>query len=267
MSSVVALIRSCHPGPTAAVTSIAVLLGISAGLSWSLLVVVGVTVLVGQLSIGWSNDWLDAERDAAARRLDKPTTRGSVAPSTLRRSALWAGALSVPLSLLIGWGGLWHLLLVASGWAYNLGMKKTAWSPLPYAVGFGALPLYVLAAAGSDAEWWLAAAGASLGMSAHFANAAPDVEQDRALGVWGLPQRMGARASLALALALLGGVGVLLLSSLQLSGAALWVGGFLVTVPLALGLTLVARGQIGRPAFTVVMVAAVVDVVLLVTGA
>ena len=49
-------------------------------------------------------------------------------------------------------------------------------------------------------------------MAAHFANAAPDVAQDRALGVWGLPQRIGARASLAVALALLGGVGALLLS-------------------------------------------------------
>ena len=153
MSKAVALAGSCHPGPTVAVTSIAVLLGISVSLSGRLLFLVGLTVLVGQLSIGWSNDWLDAERDAAAVRADKPTTTGSIAPSTLRTAALGSLVLSVPLSLVVGVTGVWHLLLVASGWAYNVGLKKTAWSPAPYAVGFAALPVYVLAVAGAGAQW------------------------------------------------------------------------------------------------------------------
>ncbi len=267
MSSVVALLRSAHPGPTVAVTSIAVLLGVSADLSGALLLLVGATVLVGQLSIGWSNDWLDAERDAVAGRADKPTTSGSVAPSTLRFAALGSGAVSVPLSLLAGWGGAWHLLLVVSGWAYNLGLKKTAWSPVPYAVGFGALPIYVITVGSIAAQWWLPAAGALLGVSAHFANAAPDVAQDRELGVLGLPQRIGARASLAVALVLLGCVGWVLLTQAGLRGLALALGILLVVLPLIAGSVLVVRGRIGRPAFTMVMVAAVVDVVLLVVAA
>ena len=36
-----------------------------------------------------------------------------------------------------------HLVSVASGWAYNLGLKSTAWSWAPYAVAFGALPAVV----------------------------------------------------------------------------------------------------------------------------
>jgi 4-hydroxybenzoate polyprenyltransferase len=228
---------------------------------------VGATVLVGQLSIGWSNDWLDAARDVAAERADKPTAAGSVAPATLRLASLWAGVLSVPLSLLSGWSGVWHLLLVASGWAYNVELKKSIWSPVPYAVGFGALPVYVTAVAGESVRWWLPVAGGLLGVAAHFANAAPDVAQDRALGVLGLPQRIGARGSLVVALVLLGCAGGVLLSQAGLSGPVLVLGSALVVLPLIVGSVLVVRGRIGRPAFTVVMVAAVVDVALLVIAA
>ena len=266
MSKAVALARSCHPGPTVAVTSIAVLLGISVSLSGGLLFLVGLTVLVGQLSIGWSNDWLDAERDAAAMRADKPTTTGSIAPATLRIAALCSLALSLPLSLIVGVSGSWHLLLVASGWAYNLGLKKTAWSPVPYAVGFAALPVYVLAVAGVGAQWWLPASGGLLGVSAHFANAAPDVVEDRAADVLGLPQRIGARGSLATALVLLGCVGALLLTQVTLTGLWLALGFLVVSLPLICGSALVVLNRIGRPAFLMVMLAAVADVALLIVA-
>ena len=267
MTRAAALARSCHPGPTVAVTSIAVLLGVSANLSGGLLFLVGATVLVGQLSIGWSNDWLDAERDAAAERADKPTTTGSIAPTTLRTAALCSLVLSLPLSLLAGVSGAWHLLLVGSGWAYNVRLKMTAWSPMPYAVGFAALPAYVLSVAGAESQWWLPASGGLLGVSAHFANAAPDVVEDRAAGVWGLPQRIGARGSLAIALVLLGSVGALLLTQATLSGPGLALGCLVVSLPLVVGSVLVVRGRIGRPAFTMVMVAALADVALLVIAA
>lgn len=264
MSGLFALVRACHLGPTVAVTFIAILLGVSAHLSGLLLLLVGITVLVGQLSIGWSNDWLDADNDAVSGRSDKPTTTGSISPRTLRLAALWAVAITVPVSLLVGRPGWWHLLLVASGWAYNAGLKKRAWSPVPYAVGFAALPLYVMGVAEVVAPLWLPLAGGLLGVAAHFANAAPDVVQDRKLGVLGLPQRIGARAALGVALVLLGAVGAVLLIEGQLRGARLLLGIVAVVVPVIAGAVLVARGQIGRSAFTLVMVAAVVDVALLV---
>ena len=43
--------------------------------------------------------------------------------------------------------GLLLLVLVASGWAYNAGLKRTAMSVVPYVTGFGALPAGVVAAA------------------------------------------------------------------------------------------------------------------------
>ena len=262
----VALARAAHPGPTVAVTTVAVLLGLSTELSGSQLLLVATTVLVGQLSIGWSNDWLDAQRDAAAGRLDKPTAEGAVSVRAVRRAALIAGPMAVPLSLAAGWVGAWHLLLVASGWTYNLGVKGTPWSPVPYLVGFAALPVYVEGVAETPTSWWLAVAGGLLGAAAHFANAAPDVAHDRRLGVLGLPQRIGARASMVVALALLAVVGGLLLSKIEASGTQLTAAALLVAAPILGGFALVASNRIGRPAFVLVMAAAVADVALLVVG-
>ena len=63
-----ALAGACHPAPTVAVTAVAVLLSVGVGLEGADLVLLGLAVLTGQLSIGWSNDALDASRDAAAGR-------------------------------------------------------------------------------------------------------------------------------------------------------------------------------------------------------
>jgi 1,4-dihydroxy-2-naphthoate octaprenyltransferase len=262
-----ALIGASHPGPTVAVTSIAVLLGIAVGLDGAGLSLVGLTVLVGQLSIGWSNDWWDATRDAAAGRSDKPAARGDIGADLLRTAALLAVALVVPLSLVPGWAGVWHLALVASGWVYNLALKATPLSPLPYFVGFAGLPLYVIGVSGSSAPPWMAAAGGALGVAAHFANAAPDVDADRAAGVLGLPQRVGARRSVVTALTLLAGVGVLLLSQIDLSGWAQATALAVVAAPVLGGLLLVLSSRFGRPLFVLVALAAVADVALLAAAA
>lgn len=266
MQRVLAIARASHPGPTIAVTTVAVLLGVAGQLTGPALALVASTVLVGQVSIGWSNDWLDAARDAAAGRADKPTAAGEISVVTVRWAALTAGMLSLPLSLAAGWAGVWHLLLVASGWVYNLGLKGTPWSPAPYIVGFGALPLYVGGVAGTATPWWLVAAGGLLGAAAHFANAAPDVAQDRRLGIRGLPQRIGARGSLVIALGLLGLVGGVLLTAIDAGGVELAVAALLVTLPLLGGSVLAVTNRIGRAAFVLVMLAAVVDVALLVVA-
>ena len=190
-----ALALATHLGPTVAVTTVATLLAVAAGLPGGRVALLCVAVLAGQASIGWSNDWLDADRDRAVARADKPVVQGAVQPGQLRSAALIAAALAVVLSLLLGIvPGLLLLVLVASGWAYNAGLKRTAASVVPYVTGFGALPAGVVAAApGSPtAPWWLVTAGGALGAAAHFANVAPDLEDDLATGVRGLPHRLGA---------------------------------------------------------------------------
>jgi 4-hydroxybenzoate polyprenyltransferase len=258
---VLGLIRASHLGPTAVVTVIAALLARAFELTWPSTLLVTVTVLVGQLSIGWSNDRLDADRDSVSKRADKPTATGHVATASVRLAALIAGVASVPLTLLPGWRpGLCHLLLVGSGWAYNLGLKRVIWSPLPYLVGFGALPAYVSFVADEVPEPWIVIAGGLLGVAAHCANAAPDVFDDRASGVWGMPQRMGQHTSLVVAMVILAATGVLLVA--QLDTAVLTVGA-LVALPVVVGSVLLTAGRL-RPVFWLVMVAAVADVTLMV---
>lgn len=204
-----ALARSCHPGPSAAVTVLAVLLGLGVDLGPGRLVLLGVAVLAGQLSVGWSNDAVDAARDIATGRADKPTVSGAVTAGGLRWAAGAAVALALVASLVLGVAaGLVLLVLVAAGWAYNLGLKGTWFSGAAYLVGFGALPAGVYLAAGVAVPWWAPVAGALIGLGAHVANVLPDLADDADTGIRGLPHRLGPRASAVLLGAALGAAAV-----------------------------------------------------------
>ncbi len=263
------LALAAHAGPTAAVTAVATLLGLAAGVTgWRAVLLCG-AVLAGQASIGWSNDWLDADRDRAVARADKPVVQGAVRPAVLRAAACGAAAVALVGSLALGTvPGLLLLVLVASGWAYNAGLKRTAASPLPYVTGFGALPAGVVAAAPGTpaAPWWLVVAGAALGAAAHAANVAPDLEEDAATGVRGLPHRIGAVPS-AIAGALLLGCAalVLVLGPEGPPTAAGWTG-LAVTVPAAGVAALAGVPRFRRAAFPAVMLLTVLSVVLLLVG-
>lgn len=198
----VGLALACHPAPAAAVTALAGLLAAAAGGSARVVALVVMAFLAGQLSVGWSNDWRDAERDAAVARRDKPVASGSVERSVVGRAAAVAAVATVPLSLLLGPApGLAHLAAVASAWSYNLWLKRTVWSWLPFAVSFGLLPVVVTLAVTPShvAVWWAVAAGALLGVGAHLVNVLPDVEDDLATGVRGIVHRLQRRRTAVLA--------------------------------------------------------------------
>jgi 4-hydroxybenzoate polyprenyltransferase len=258
-----------HLGPAVAVTTVATLLAVAAGLSVGRVVLVCAAVLAGQASIGWSNDWLDADRDRAVARADKPVVQGAVQPALLRSAALIAAALAVVLSLLLGVvPGVLLLVLVASGWAYNAGLKRTAASVVPYVTGFGSLPAGVVAAAPGTpiAPWWLVTAGGALGAAAHLANVAPDLEDDLATGVRGLPHRLGARASALIAALLLGAASVVLVvGPAGPPTVAGWIG-LGLAVPAVAVAALAGTARFRRLAFPAVMLLTVLDVVLILLG-
>lgn len=210
--TLVALLRATHPLPAVAVTimvgALAAVRAVPAGtLAW-----IVASTAAGQASVGWSNDYLDRHRDAAAGRTSKPLVRGDVAPGVVLASALAALPVSVALSIPVGLPEAAIMLIgVGSAWTYNLGLKATSLSWLPYAVSFGLVPVYVWAASGETAPPWIVAGGAMLGVAAHLVNVLPDLEADRAAAVRGVPQRLGARWTVALASVLLTGVLALLL--------------------------------------------------------
>jgi 4-hydroxybenzoate polyprenyltransferase len=269
MSRALALIKSSHPEPGGAVTVAMTLLAVGVGhRGWPVL---GVFAAVGatQLAVGWVNDWLDADRDRRSGRRDKPVAAGEISPRTVGVSGLIA-ALAIPLlglpfgpaaTVVISLVGVFALL-------YDWPLKSTVFSVVPYLVAFGLLPAFVVVALpGHPAPpAWLVAAGALLGGGAHFANVLPDLADDAATGVRGLPHRLGAAGSqIAAAVLLLAATLTLVFGP---AGPPSWAGlaaAVAALVVLPLGWYAAKRAR-GRPVamFRAVIVVALIDILLLI---
>ena len=249
-------------------------LAVTAGRDGVGVLLVAAAVLTGQLSIGWLNDVVDAHRDRAVGRADKPVATGAVSARTVAVATAVAAVACVPLSLASGIAaGVVHLVAVAAGWAYDLGMKSTPLSVLPYVVCFGLLPVFVVlglppgpGGALPVPPWWLPVAGALLGAGAHFANVLPDLDDDAATGVRGLPHVLGAARSRAAAALLL------LAATVVLAVAAPVPVVLAVAVPVLAALLLAAGFRLGRrpgsraPFRAVLAAAALAVLLLLVSG-
>jgi 4-hydroxybenzoate polyprenyltransferase len=220
MRALLGLIRATHPLPAVAVTALVGLVVAARGGDGATVAWVLASTAAGQASVGCSNDFLDRHRDAAAGRREKPLVSGDVAPGTVVVGAVIALPLSFALSLPVGVSeAMVMLAAILSAWAYNLGLKATPMSWLPYAVSFGLAPVYIWLATGGRPPAWVVAGGALLGVGAHLLNAIPDLEADRVGDVRGLSHRLGLRGSLLLASAILAGALVLVLAA---GGAERW---------------------------------------------
>ena len=269
MSRAVALLKSSHPEPGGAVTVAMTLLAVGVGhRGWSI-VGVAAAVAATQLAVGWVNDWLDADRDRVAGRTDKPVAAGVVDRRTVGIAGLISSVAIPLLGLPFGWPATVCITLVGVfALLYDWPLKSTPFSLLPYLVAFGLLPAFVVVSLpGHPAPpAWLVAAGALLGGGAHFANVLPDLADDAATGVRGLPHRLGAGWSQVAAAALL------LAATLTLvfgpAGPPSWAGiaaAAAAVVVLPLGWYAARRAR-GRPVamFRAVIVVALIDILLLI---
>lgn len=260
-----ALASSSHPLPSAVVTLLSAGLAVSADLPRGRVLLLTGTVLAGQLSIGWSNDHLDAERDRAARRPDKPVALGAVSPGAAGTAALVA--LGVALALSVGLGGPGFavaLVGTACGWLYNLGVKATVLSWVPYAVAFGSLPALVTLSASPPRlpPAWALVAAALLGVAAHLANVLPDLRADRDAGLRGLPHRLGERGTaLCATFVLLAGSMVILVGPGGRPGPWSWACAAAVAAVTAVAATVARRDPSSRRFFLAAMLVAALDLV------
>ncbi|TGN66039.1 hypothetical protein EXE59_20350 [Nocardioides eburneiflavus] len=256
------LVAASHPGPALAVTVLAGLLALAQGLSPATGALVVAAMLAGQLTVGWSNDLVDRTRDRAAGRTDKPLAVDGAPVAVVRLACALAVAACVGLSLALGTAaGLVHLACVASAWTYNLGLKATIWSWLPYALSFGGLTAVVTLADGQVPPWWWPVGAALLGVAAHLLNVLPDLAGDAATGVRGLPHRLGARRIAPVAAAVLAAA-----SAVVLVGAAPPPAVTVAAVVVVLGLDAVVVAGRGRAPFAAAVAVALVDALLLVAG-
>jgi 4-hydroxybenzoate polyprenyltransferase len=261
-----AVLGAAHLGPSVLVSLVSVALGVVSGLEAWRVVVLGGVILFNQLSVGWSNDAIDSGRDAEDERADKPIARGDVSARGILNLAIVSASLSIALSLLLGPAfAIAHLVGLAAGWAYNLGLKRTLAATACYLVFFGSIPLLATLAREEPrpAVWWAMLMGGMLGLAAHFANVLPDLEDDKRHGIRSLPHRLGARPAGLAALLALATTGVLgVLGPAQVTPVTV-IGGVATLVLLVAGVVVIFRAPASRALFRIIMLAALAAVVTL----
>ena len=204
MRKVRGLLKASHFIPSLIVSSIAFVFGVHywwEGPAY----VIAFTVFTGQLVVGWSNDLYDFADDQKHQRMNKPLVSGVITEKYLRSWLIFMVPFSFLANILgpLGFkGGLLYWLGIGFGVAYNFYFKFTFLSPLPFAFAFAILPSCIAISKEVTPSLWMWLGGALLGCAAHFINVLKDLEQDRQSEIRGLPQILGKKASIAIAVVL-----------------------------------------------------------------
>ena len=195
------LLKASHFGPTLIVTSISWFF--AAHYWWEgPAYVIAFGVFTGQLVVGWSNDLYDYKDDLMHNRQNKPLVSGVISQSYLKRWLAFMVPFSFVANLLspLGFkGGLVYMFGISMGVAYNFYFKFNVFSWFPFALAFAALPSCIAISKEITPPVWMWLGGALLGSAAHFINVIKDMDQDRASGIGGAPQRIGKRNSIVVA--------------------------------------------------------------------
>jgi len=196
-----ALAKASHFGPTLLVTAIS---WFFAAYYWweGPAYVIAFGVFTGQLVVGWSNDLYDYADDLKHNRLNKPLVAGTITPGYLMKWLRFMVPFSFIANLLgpLGLkGGMVYMFGIAMGVAYNFYFKFNIFSWLPFALAFAALPSCIAISKDITPPVWMWLGGALLGSAAHFINVIKDIDQDRASGIGGAPQRIGKTGSIVAA--------------------------------------------------------------------
>ncbi len=195
------LLKASHFGPTLIVTAISWFF--AAHYWWEgPAYVIAFGVFTGQLVVGWSNDLYDYKDDLMHNRQNKPLVAGVISQSYLKRWLTFMVPFSFVANLLgpLSFkGGLVYMFGISMGVAYNFYFKFNVFSWFPYALAFAALPSCIAISKDVTPPVWMWLGGALLGSAAHFINVIKDMDQDRASGIGGAPQRIGKRSSIVVA--------------------------------------------------------------------
>ena len=219
--------RLLHPFPSALDAAVVGAVAAVAGASPARIVLLAAAMLLLQFSIGAANDWADAPADAIANPV-KPIPRGLVRRgSAAGVAAILAG---VGLTLAGAAGGLALVIAclgLAAGIAYDLRLKGTRWSWLPYAIGIPLLPVFAWVGATGGLPPTFAVliplaivAGAALAI----ANALADLERDRAAGTETIATTLGAEDARRLGAGLLvSAATAAIVTAIALGGPPGWI--------------------------------------------
>ncbi len=157
-------------------------------------------MLGGQLAIGALNEWCDRHADAAAKP-SRPIPAGLVSPRAALGVVAGGLALMAVAGALLGGPELTVLALgTGAGLAYDLGLKRTPLSWLPYLVALPLLPTWcwLVMDRFEPRLLWLYPVGALLTLAIHLAQTLPDIKWDRRSGERGLAVVLGEHWSIVL---------------------------------------------------------------------
>jgi 4-hydroxybenzoate polyprenyltransferase len=190
----VALVKATHFPQALAMVLLSVVASALFGQVGIQLLFVAIATAAGQASVGWVNDYVDAQTDIAFNRAHKPSVRYSLEPEALKGPIFTALIVLVPFSFLAaGWiGGAAHILAVASAQIYNLFLSRTVWS------WFSLLTVFISQSVTLDLwpSWQIVGMAVCVGVSAHILNALPDMDLDKRAQLGGLVVSLGKTKSI-----------------------------------------------------------------------
>lgn len=196
----VTLVLTAHPLRTLAMAIALAAAAALTGRAGDEVALVLVTVLVGQAALGWFNDVLDRQRDHDAARARKPIARGWIDPGTVSFAASCAVLLVVPLAVSNGTAaGLAYLGSLVCGALSDLFLRRTRFSFVPWAAGFGLLTAFLSYGGwgggvhGGPPTTAMVVLAALLGIGVHFASSLADLVDDNQAGIRHLPLRIALR--------------------------------------------------------------------------
>ena len=203
----VSLARMFHPFPSTVVAGVTVALALLADRHAEAgpYVVIGAAMLLVQFSVGITNDVVDTATDTSNKPW-KAIPSGACPRVVAIVLAVGLGCTGLVLAATLRPASIpFFVLGFACGLAYDVRLKRTAWSWAPMAVALPLIPTWVYAALDEWSPWllWAFPLGALLGLALHLANQSADVESDD-VSVQGFAHALGEEQARRLATLLFG---------------------------------------------------------------
>lgn len=207
------LLRAGHPRQALLLAGAIGLAALLDGRPAREVLVAAAAVLVVQLALGLGNDIADQAHDYRGEVAGKPIAAGVLPAGDAGYVVAVLVLLAIPLSLQNGIAaGLALLVTLPIGWLNNGRLHRTALSFVPWMATFALYPFFLSYGGwgggdhGGPPSWPVVAAGAAIGLCAHFLTTLPDLADDERAAARNLPLlialRIGARRLLLLTAAL-----------------------------------------------------------------
>ena len=193
-------VRLVHPFPSALDAVAVAAIAAVAGADVSVTVRLAVGMLGLQFAIGTANDLADTPRDRGTRPR-KPIPTGLVDAGHARAVLIIVASAGLASAASVGFGPLVVAALgLSDGFGYDLRLKGTPLSWLPFAIGVALLPVYAwLGATGGlpVAFWGIVPLALLAGSVLAVANAVADMGVDRQATASSVATLLGRRGSIA----------------------------------------------------------------------